>query len=297
VAVEGRITVVPEAPARLEAVVRAAMPRLSRRLVRRLISEGAVRVNGRKAAKGALVGGGDRVTLPDLPTLAPEAHLAVPIVYEDADLVILDKPGGMRGHAIDPRQRGTAVAFLLARYPEASAIGDALAPGLVHRLDTGTSGLLAAARTASAYAALRAAFRRGAVEKHYLAVVSGTPHEPGRISLPLAHDRRDRRRMTAAAPGERAWRAVTDFTVRAVAPDRAVVEARMQTGVTHQIRAHLAAIGHPVLGDPLYGGPPAGLSAGRHALHAAGLRFIHPRDRRQLELWSELPEDLRRLMA
>jgi 23S rRNA pseudouridine1911/1915/1917 synthase len=290
------ITVDADAPRRLEAAVRAAVPGLSRRLARRLIAEGAVRVNGRRAAKGTLLSAGDRLTLPELPPLAPEPDLVVPIVYADEELVALDKPGGMPGHALDPRQRGTAAAFLVARYPETAGIGDPLAPGLVHRLDTGTSGLLLAARTAPAHAALRAAFRDHAVEKRYLAVVAGIPRTPARIEIALAHDSRDARRMIPAPSGARAWPASTEIALVHAGTDRALVEATMRTGVTHQIRAHLAALGHPVVGDVLYGGPGAELRAGRHALHAARLVLPHPASGRRLELASELPADLRALM-
>ena len=133
---------------RLDAFLAGSLPELPRRLVRRVIAEGAVRVNGRRAAKGLRLRPGDRITLPDFPVaLEPEPALAVSVLHEDASLVVLDKPGGMRGHALDPRQRGTAAAFVLARWPETAGVGDPLAPGLVHRLDGGTSGVLVVART------------------------------------------------------------------------------------------------------------------------------------------------------
>ena len=145
------------APVRLDAFLHDAMPAVSRRLVRRLIAEGEVRVNGRAAAKGVRLRGGDRVTVPALPAgVAPEPGLALPIVAEDEHLMVVDKPGGMPSHALDPRRGGTAAAFIVARHPETAGVGDPLAPGLVHRLDTGTSGLLVAARTAEAFAVLRA---------------------------------------------------------------------------------------------------------------------------------------------
>jgi 23S rRNA pseudouridine1911/1915/1917 synthase len=232
-----------------------------------------------------------------MPALLPEADLAVPVVYVDTHLVALDKPGGLRGHALDPRQRGTVAAFVLARWPETAAIGDPLAPGFVHRLDTGTSGLLLVARTAAAFAALRAAFRSRAIEKTYLAVVAGSPPPRAHLETPLAHDPRDRRRMAPARGGGRAWPAVTDVETLAVHGGRALVRTRMRTGVTHQIRAHLALLGHPVLGDALYGGPPAPLAPGRHALHAAELVLPHPTRGLTLRLASPLPAELERLLA
>jgi len=285
----------PETAPRLDAYLHAALPTLSRRLLRRIIADGVVRVNGRPAAKGVRLRGGDRVTLPDLPlAVVPEPDLVLPVIYEDDTLVALDKPGGMRGHALDPRQRGTAVAFLCGRYPEMSAIGDVLAPGLVHRLDTGTSGLLLAARSMRAFGALRAAFRAGNVEKRYLAVVAGDASPLDRLCLqvPLAHDPQDRRRMVEAPAGARAWPAETRIMVRAVGTGASLVEATIRTGVTHQVRVHLALGGHPLLNDTLYGGPPAELPPGRHALHAAGLELSHPDRGGHLVLAAALPADL-----
>ena len=288
------------AAARLDAFVHAALPGLSRRLVHRLIAEGHVRVNGRRAPKGARLRPGDVVTLPALPaSIAPEAALALPVVYEDDTLVAVDKPGGMPGHALDPRERGTAAAFLLARYPEMAAVGDPFAPGLVHRLDTGTSGLLLAARSAEAHGALRAALRARAVEKRYVAVVAGSARDlhGKRVSLPLAHDPRDRRRMIPA-PGTtgRAWAAESAVAVLEARAGTTLLEVTIRTGVTHQVRVHLAHLGRPVLGDTLYGGEPADLPAGRHALHASRLTLPHPADGRRLVIESALPADLRALV-
>ena len=282
---------------RLDAVVRTALPGLSRRLVRSLIAEGLVRIDGHRAAKGARVPAGAVVTVPALePRPAPEPALDVPIVHEDEHLVVLDKPGGMPAHALDPRERGTVAAFVLARYPETAGVGDPLAPGLVHRLDTGTSGLLLVARTPEAYRHLREALRTHAVEKRYLALVAGRPPAAHwRVEVPLAHDPHDRRRMVAASPGQRTWPASTELRVAGNAGPHALVEAIMHTGVTHQVRVHLALGGHPVVGDELYGGPPAGLPRGRHALHAVALRFPHPVTGEPVVITSELPAELARL--
>lgn len=291
--------VVPVAVAgRLDTIVRAALPGLSRRVVRSLIAEGAVRVDGHRATKGARVAAGAVVTLPDLPAaLAPEPDLAVPVVYQDAYLVVLDKPGGMPAHALDPRQRGTAAASLVARYPETAQVGDPLAPGLVHRLDTGTSGLLLAARTPEVHATLRAALRARAVEKRYLALVARHPRSATwRADVALAHDPRDRRRMVPARAGLRAWQAATALRVVRAAGPHALVEATIRTGVTHQVRAHLALAGHPVLGDELYGGPPVDLPPGRHALHAVGLGLPHPATGKPFQVSTPLPPDFGQLL-
>ena len=296
---ESERTIDVDVSVRLDAFVHATLAPTSRRLVHALIAEGAVRVNGRRVTKGLRLRPGDRVTMPALPPgVVPEPGLALPVVHEDAALVVVDKPGGMPSHALDPRERGTAAAFLVARYPEMAGVGDPLAPGLVHRLDTGTSGLLVAARTAPVHAALRDALRRHAVEKRYLAVVAGRADrlDRQRVDAPLAHDPADRRRMTTATAGRRAWPAATWLEVVTVAGDRSLVQATIRTGVTHQIRAHLAHLGHPVLGDVVYGGASTELAPGRHALHAAALALPHPFERRTLRLEAALPRDLRALI-
>jgi 23S rRNA pseudouridine1911/1915/1917 synthase len=288
------VLIVADHSARLDALVHAASPRLSRRLVRRLIDDGAIRVDGRRVPRGAHVAAGARITVPPL-TLAPEPDLPVRLVHVDDRLVVVDKPGAMPGHALDPRQRGTLAAFLAGRFPETATIGDALSSGLVHRLDTGTSGLQMAARTPEAYARLRAAFRAGELTKAYLAVVHGIVPAALRITLALRHDPRDRRRMTSAPGPGRAWPADTEVVRLATGGDRSLIEARLRSGVTHQVRAHLASRGHPIVGDTLYGGASGGLPPGRHALHAA--RIVpggRVGDLPPLE--SALPPDLRRLL-
>ena len=290
---------VTSGPARLDTFVHTAVPGLSRRLVHRLIAEGDVRVNGRRARKGAALRTGDVVTLPSMPaSIAPEPALALPVLYADEALVAVEKPGGMPGHALDPRQPGTAAAFLVGRWPELAGVGDPLAPGLVHRLDTGTSGILLAARTADAHATVRAALRARAVEKRYLAVVEGRAGalDGRRIALALAHDPRDRRRMVPATGGARAWPAETALAILDVRGSRTLVEATIRTGVTHQVRVHLAHAGHPVVGDALYGAAPAELPATRHALHATRIAVPHPADGSAVVISSPLSPDLATLL-
>jgi 23S rRNA pseudouridine1911/1915/1917 synthase len=282
---------------RLDVFLAGALAGLPRRLVRRVIAEGAVRVNGRRAAKGLRLQAGDQITLPDLPvTLTPEPALALPVLHEDAALAVIDKPGGMPAHALDPRQRGTAAAFVLARWPETATVGDPLAPGLIHRLDGGTSGVLVVARTAEAFAALRAALAARTIEKRYLAFVAGTAADTS-VDTPLAHDSRDRRRMAAARPGDRAWPAETIVRMVTAGLARSLVAVTMRTGVTHQVRVHLALAGHPVLGDVLYGGPASELPPGRHALHACGITLPHPDGGTLVRVESPLPDDLQALRA
>jgi 23S rRNA pseudouridine1911/1915/1917 synthase len=286
-----------DAPRRLDAFLHRVLPGLSRRLVHAVIQDGGVRVNDRPARKGTLLRTGDRVIVPAIGPLAPEPELSVAVVHEDDALVVVDKPGGMPGHALDPRQRGTVAGFLLARWPEVATIGDPLAPGLVHRLDTGTSGLLAAARTPAAWQALRAAFRAGRVRKRYLAVVAGGTPIRTTVDTPLRHDPRDRRRMVPAPEGGRGWRARSLIETVQVAGERQLVAVAIETGVTHQVRVHLALVGHPVLGDHLYGGPAADLPPDRHALHAALLALPHPTKGDEVTVESPLPADLDELIA
>jgi 23S rRNA pseudouridine1911/1915/1917 synthase len=282
----------PDLAGRLDAVVRRLAPGLSRRLVRTLIADGAVRVNGRPARKGARVAPGDVVELPALAGIAADPDVGLRVLHEDADLIAIDKPGGVRGHALDPRQRGTIAGALVARDPTQATIGDPLSGGLVHRLDIGTSGVLLAARTPASWDALRAAFRRHDVTKRYIAIVSGAPAAGAVVDAPLAHDTQDRRRMRVARPGERAWPASTHVCDVVASGARATVTVEIRSGVTHQVRAHLAWLGHPVVGDVLYGGEAGVLAVGRHALHAATLEIAA----RALRVTAPLPADMRALV-
>jgi 23S rRNA pseudouridine1911/1915/1917 synthase len=267
------------------------------------IAEDRVRVDGRRAPKGAQVGPGARVSVrrppPDAP--APQPELPLRIVHADAHLVVADKPAGMPSHPLKPGETGTAANALVGRFPELSMVGPAPREGgLVHRLDTDTSGLLLAARTDAAHALLRAQFAARTVEKGYLALVAGELHAGGEIDVPLAHDPRDARKVRAASDPE--WAevhgarpATTRFTPVERRAGFTLVEVEIATGVLHQIRAHLAFIGHPLAGDALYAGPDLpGLS--RHFLHAARLAFAHP-DGSRPRFDSPLPEDLASVLA
>jgi len=268
------VTVAGDAmPVRLDRFAQAVLAGVSRRLVHQLIAEGAVRVNGRAGRKGDLVHPGDRVVLPDLPELAPNPALACRVLHVDEQLVALQKPGGLPSVPLDPRERETAANFLLAHFPDLRRVGDPHTCGLAHRLDTGTSGLLVAARDAATHDALRRAFATGRVRKRYLAVVRGRLTARLDLAAPLAHVPGDPGRMRPARPAERAWPARTIVTPLRPLDDATLVCAVIRTGVTHQIRVHLAHAGHAVLGDTRYGERHAGLPAGQHALHAAELHL------------------------
>ena len=241
-----------------------------------------VRVDGRRAAKGQPVGPGARLSVrlppPDAPV--PQPELAIRIVHADAQVVVADKPAGMPSHPLKPGETGTAANALVGRFPELAKVGAAAREGgLVHRLDTDTSGLLLFARTAGAHASLRAQFTARTVEKGYLALVAGELHASGEVDLPLAHDPHDARKVRAASDPEwaqlhSARPALTRFTPVKLCAGFTLLEVEIATGVLHQIRAHLAFIGHPLAGDALYGGPELpGLA--RHFLHAARLSFLH----------------------
>ena len=262
------------------------------------ISEGRVRIDGLRGPKSSQVGAGARISVqkppPDQPT--PQPDLAIRIVHADAHVVVADKPAGMPSHPLKPGETGTAANALVGRFPELAQVGPhAREGGLVHRLDTDTSGLLLAARTEGSYAQLRAQFTARSIEKGYLALVAGELHAGGEIALPLAHDPQDPRKMRAASDAEYAEAhgarpAQTTFTPIERRGGFTLVEVQISTGVMHQIRAHLASIGHPLAGDALYGGPDVPLLS-RHFLHAARLGFAHP-DGSRAVFESALPADL-----
>ena len=269
---------------------------LPRTRVKELLERGAVRIDGRPPRKGDRTVAGARVevTLPDEdPRPVPQPELPLSVLHLDPQLVAVDKPSGMPSHPLEPGERGTVVNALVARHPEcAEASADPREGGLVHRLDTLTSGVLLAARTPEAWQAVRDAFSGRQVDKRYLAVVTGPVADDGEIDLPLRH-RADHVEPALSGGGREA---LTDFRVLSRAGDASLLEVRIHTGVLHQIRAHLAAIGAPVLGDVDYGGRPfPGLE--RFFLHAARLALAHPVTGSRLDVTAPLPAELRRSLG
>jgi len=269
---------------------------LPRARVKELLERGAVRVGGRLPRKGDRTVAGARVevTLPDDdPRPVPQPELPLRLIHVDPQLIAVDKPAGLPSHPLVPGERGTVVNALVARHPEcANASADPREGGLVHRLDTLTSGVLLAARTPEAWRTVREAFSGREVDKRYLAVVTGPVADDGEIDLPLRH-RGDHVEPALSGGGREA---LTDFHLLSRSGDAALLEVRIRTGVLHQIRAHLAAIGAPVLGDADYGGRPhPGLD--RFFLHAARLGLVHPATGSGLELAAPLPDDLRRVLG
>ncbi len=269
---------------------------LSRARVKELLERGAIRIGGRPPRKGDRTVAGARVEVTletEDPRPVPQPDLPLHVLHLDADLVAIDKPAGMPSHPLQPGERGTAVNALVARHPEcADASADPREGGLVHRLDTLTSGVLLAARTPGAWRALRDAFSERRVDKRYLAVVTGPVADEGEIDPPLRH----RADHVEPAPGGEGREALTDFRVLSRAGDAALLEVRIHTGVLHQIRAHLAAVGAPVLGDTAYGGRPhPGLD--RFFLHAWRLGLVLPVTGLRLEISAPLPSELRSVLA
>jgi 23S rRNA pseudouridine1911/1915/1917 synthase len=274
---------------RLDRVL-AARPEVgSRGLAERLILAGAVVVDGEPRAKSFRLEGGEdvRVELPDdAGALVPE-EMDLRVAWEDEHLVVVDKPAGVVVHPGTGHESGTLVHGLLALD---AAGGDEERPGIVHRLDRDTSGLLVVARSEEAHARLQELIRRREVERHYLALVKGAPRSrTGRIEAPIGRDRTERTRHSLDTPTPRD--AVTFFEVVELLSEHTLLDVRLETGRTHQIRVHLEAIDLPVAGDPVYG-VAGDLELERQFLHAARLGFAHPFTGERVDVGSPLPDDL-----
>ena len=277
---------------RLDRVVALLAPELSRSAVQRLIAEGSVIVNGLPAQKSAKVKAGDEISVfipePASPDALPQ-DIPLDIPYEDADLLVVNKPKGMVVHPAPGWPDGTLVNALLFHCgSELSGVGGVVRPGIVHRIDKDTSGLLVVAKNDLAHAGLSEQIKAHSFRREYRAVVVGhMPDETGTVSLPLGRSRTDRKKQ--AVGGINAREAVTHYTVlrRYVGYD--LCAFRLQTGRTHQIRVHTAALGHPIAGDTVYGGEKNTLGLQGQCLHAKLLGFEHPRTGEYMEFDSALP--------
>jgi len=263
----------------------------SRAAAQRLIAGGRVRVDDAAVDKGHTLRAGETVTWerpPAAPSELVAEAIAVPVVYEDDWLLVVDKPAGMVVHPAPGHERGTLVQALLDR---GIAGGHGRRPGVIHRLDRETSGLLIVAKGEEPYRRLVAAMSGRRISRTYLALLCGElAQDEGTIDAPIGRHLRDRRRM--ALHSARARPAVTHFTVLARGAGYTLARVRLETGRTHQIRVHFAALGHPVAGDATYGRRPVPEGLTRHFLHAAELRFAHPDDGRELRFTSPLPAEL-----
>jgi len=290
---------------RLDRFVAGHCPGISRSRVQELIDAGLVLVDGSAAKASLKLKGGERVTVqpePRAPLKAEAESIPLEVLYEDSDLIVVNKPAGMNVHAGAGNSRGTLVNALLGRGQSLSQSADALRPGIVHRLDKDTSGAILIAKNDFAHAKLSEAFRTRAIQKTYLALVQGKLAAKGRIELAITRDPKRRVRMAARPAGKsaNAREARTDWSVLQEFGPATLVEVQLHTGRTHQIRVHFSALKHPVVGDTLY---DAALQLivnkiklpvlDRQFLHAARLSFIHPRTEKQIRVTAPLAPELK----
>src|SRR5947209_5150987 len=291
-----------DAGRRLDLYLASRLPDLSRTRIQELIDERRVRVNERLARRAQRIMPGDIVDieiLPRPPLRATPEEIPLNVLYEDEDVIVVNKPAGMVVHAGAGAARGTLVNALLHHFGKLSSLGGNLRPGIVHRLDRGTSGAMVVARNDVAHRLLAEQFRSRVVSKTYIALLHGRmSRDAGTIDRPISRDPQRRTRMTARLGHGRA--AQTDWRVLLRLGNFSLMEAEPRTGRTHQIRAHFAAAGHPLVGDTLYGAPrqvrAGGVSLnplGRVFLHAARLSFAHPRTGATIEVRAPLDPGLR----
>lgn len=263
---------------RLDKALAGELPHLSRTFIQRLIKEGQVSVNGGTMSKSALIlEGGEEISIlipPEKPVeLLPE-NTPLDIIYQDNDLVIINKPAGMVVHPAAGHSSGTMVNALIAQFPQISSVGPQLRPGIVHRLDSDTSGIILAALSVPAFEKLKAQFKARAIEKTYITLVHGCVSPPeGLIDAPIGRSKHRRKRMAVIQDGRVAqtrYRTLENFN------EYTLLQVQPLTGRTHQIRVHLAFLGFPVVGDQVYGRRKHNLPLKRQFLHAYRLSFTHP---------------------
>ena len=283
---------------RLDAFLASSLDGLTRSQATRLIESGEVAVNGRAVSKSYKLAGGEdiAVTLPEPePVEAVPQDIPLDVVYEDADVIVVNKPSGMVVHPAPGHPDCTLVNALLYHCAGTlSGIGGALRPGIVHRIDRDTSGLIIAAKNDAAHQYLSAQLADHTLARTYECIVAGALREDrGTVDAPIARHPTDRKRMAVVAGGREA---VTHWEVIARYPGYTHVRCRLETGRTHQIRVHMAYIGHPILGDTVYGAKKEVPGLTGQCLHAVGLRFLHPRTHEVVELSCPLPEEFTRML-
>jgi 23S rRNA pseudouridine1911/1915/1917 synthase len=279
---------------RLDQALARLLPEESRSRLARLIEEGHVRVDGEPAAGRQKVKSGEAVDVELVPRPSDSAFLpeaiALPVVHEDKDVLVIDKPPGLVVHPGSGNWAGTMLNALLHHAP---AMADLPRAGIVHRLDKDTSGLLVVAKNEAAQASLVRQLQARSVKRTYLALVRGRVEAAGTVDAPIGRHPVQRTRMAVVPSGKPA---ITHFRVRERLAAHTLLECDLETGRTHQIRVHLASVGHPIEGDPTYAGRGARLLA-RQALHAWRLAFTHPRSGERLQFESPMPADMRELVA
>jgi 23S rRNA pseudouridine1911/1915/1917 synthase len=277
---------------RLDQFLRERLPEYSRSRLQEWIEQGRVLVDGSPQKRSYLLKGSEQIDVApgELPPLrATPEDLPIEVLYEDADVIAIDKPAGMVVHTGAGRHSGTLVNAVLHRFGKLSSVGGELRPGIVHRLDRFTSGAILIARNDAAHRNLAEQFASRQVEKIYIALVHGRlKSDQGRITTPIARDPVARVRMTARLAHGR--HASTSYQVLKRFEETTLVEVKIGTGRTHQIRVHLASIGHPVVGDKLYGAPPSEL--GRYFLHARQITFTSPTGGERITIAAPLPPEL-----
>jgi len=277
---------------RLDTFLTAHLRAHSRSHIKALIETGHITVDGVTAKPALHLRRGQRVEVvvppPPPATVAPE-DISLPVVFEDEHLLVINKPPALTVHPGAGRPSGTLVNAVLARVPGLARVGSRQRPGIVHRLDKDTTGLLVVAKTSVAYASLSSQVARRTVNRTYLALVHGVlPHEERTITAPIGRHPRHRTRMAVVPRGREA---ITRYRVLERLARYTLVEAHLVTGRTHQIRVHFAHIGHPVAGDPVYAGRPDELGIGRQALHAHRLQFVHPASGKEMAFEAPPPAD------
>ncbi|NPV91431.1 MAG: RluA family pseudouridine synthase [Firmicutes bacterium] len=281
-----------DAGQRIDAWTAAKLPEMTRSYLRKLLEEGRVMVNQKPVKASYRIQPGDRVEvfIPPPTTLEVVAQeIPLSVVYEDQDIVVIDKPPGLVVHPAAGNYQGTLVNALLAHCDDLSSIGGVARPGIVHRLDKDTSGLLVAAKNDLAHQSLAQQIKERRMSRRYLALVHGTIREnEGRVEAAIGRHATDRKRMAVVKKGGKM--AITHYRVLERLPGCSLIEAVLDTGRTHQIRVHLAYLGHPVVGDPTYGQKKPDRGMPGQALHAYRLEFDHPRSGERLRFEAPLPE-------
>lgn len=303
-------TAIPsDAKKRLDIFLSQKLPELTRSRIKNLIEGGLVYLNSKPVKAGVKIKTGDKIaiTIPLPQAIAAEPEkIPLDILYEDKHIIIINKPPGLTVHPGAGRAKGTLVNALLYHCKDLSGIGGALRPGIVHRIDKDTSGVIIAAKTDKAHQSLSQQFKEHSIKRKYLTIVWGVvKNDEGTIDLPIGRHISERKKMSVRT--KRGRRAVTHYRVIKRFNNFTLLEASLETGRTHQIRVHLSAIHHPVAGDPVYGkkNMPSGLSPKltmllknlkRQALHAQTLGIIHPETKEYLEFTSPLPDDMKTVM-
>lgn len=285
-----------ETPERLDRFLSSQLPEFSRTRLQGLITEGFVRVNGLAVTKnGHKLLAGDRIEVripPAAPTTLIPESIPLDVLFENSDVVVINKPAGMVVHPAAGHDRGTLVHALLGHLPDLEGIGGEERPGIVHRLDKETSGLMIVARNERAHRYLQDQFRLRRVEKTYLALVDGRPSTPsGRIEAPIGRDPIQRKRMAILPPGK-GREAISEYHTLETFPAHTLLEVHPLTGRTHQIRLHMAFLGCPIVGDTVYGRKKPTLPISRHFLHAFRLKIILPGEASPRTFEAPLPDEL-----